>query len=481
MKKDKLLQRQLVELHFLARFQRGLRLGLRSLWLLLTGVLFGWGANTLWGWLPDSRTWLFLGLALGLLPLVGFVASLRRQSQWVWLLDRRLRLDEQVSTAWEVAEKRQPSLVARLLVADVIQLVPRLRGRMLQKGWFLERDLVALMIVMSLGLLVLLSTLIKPYSAPLSEPALAAALPQISDEPRAEEVLEGQAQDQEGAQSDAPGANNPSTEGQERFPKQAPQPGSGESETGQPGSGQADSGQSESGQPGPDRASQDSGNSAALQEALGKLGTQLKDQAANNELGLALEDMDLEGAARELEGLAEQLEGLSPETKDQLAQALEESAGDVDAAGQPGLAQDMSSAAGALEQQSRDSSRSTESARQGLDQLARDLRDLGQEMQAAQNPGQASGAGPGGSGGTGSPEPAARLQGEGGNMELPLEGPADPSGLLSPAPPGAAGPGTASGSLDATQGSSEGVVDSFIVPNHFLWKWRDVVSSYFQR
>jgi hypothetical protein len=65
-------------------------------------------------------------------------------------------------------------------------------------------------------------------------------------------------------------------------------------------------------------------------------------------------------------------------------------------------------------------------------------------------------------------------------MELPLEDPSQ-SGLLSPASPEEGGSGTASGSLDNTSQSGEDVIHSPLLPNSFLWKWRDVVSSYFQR
>jgi hypothetical protein len=85
-----------------------MRLGLRAVWLWLAGVLLAWGANALWGWLPDSRTWFLAGLALSLLPLAEFLRSLSPRSRWVWTMDRRLGLQEQVSTAWSMLRDLHP-------------------------------------------------------------------------------------------------------------------------------------------------------------------------------------------------------------------------------------------------------------------------------------------------------------------------------------------------------------------------------------
>jgi hypothetical protein len=159
---------------------------------------------------------------------------------------------------------------------------------------------------------------------------------------------------------------------------------------------------------------------------------------------------------------------------------LEQAAGDVEAAGDPSLGEDMREAAEASRGEQPDSEPSAgPSAGEPLDELAQDLRDLAQGME----PGQAGGAGTGNSPSaqTGSPEPAGRLQGEGGErFELPLDD-SSQSGLLSPAPADASGSGTASGSLDSSAGPGSDAVQSPLLPTTYLWKWRDVVSKYFER
>jgi ABC-type transporter Mla subunit MlaD len=206
------------------------------------------------------------------------------------------------------------------------------------------------------------------------------------------------------------------------------------------------------------------------------LGEDLSQQAPTYDLGQELQGSDLNGAAGELDQLNDQLENLSPKTRQELADALEEAAGEGGSAGDSQLSEDMSGAAEALKGE--DSGEAGSESNQSLDQLAQDLRDRADELNSAQANG--SGAGSGSSGQTGSAEPAGRLQGEGDDFELPLEDSAQ-SGLLSPAPPQADGSGTASGSLDSPGKGENGVAGSPLVPNSFLWKWRDVVSSYFQR
>jgi hypothetical protein len=458
------LKEQLAELHSLAWLQRGLRLGLRALWLGGAGFLFGWGVNALWGWLPSVRYWLLAGLFFALIPLYGLAFSLSGRKRWVWTMDRRLGLKEQASTAWEVLQRGEPDEMSEALVADVLRVIPRVRRRMLNRGWFLERDLVAAAIVFCLGALVLISTQMNTLSAAIAQNPLASNPPIEQPEPFPEMLSPTLPPDPSGERRENPQANpggsqegDGSMQGEGGSPEGSPSPGD------QPGSS---GGTSPNLDPG------------ALGDALQDLGSDLSQQAPTYDLGQSLQDLDLDGAAGELEELTDQLDELSPETRERMADAMREAAGEAGTAGDPSLSQDLNGAADELEESRGAGEQGSRGATEALDQLAQDLRELGQEMQQAQANG--SGAGGGSSAHTGSPEPAERLQGEGGDMELPLED-SSQSGLLSPAPPEEGGDGTASGSLDNTSQSGEDVIHSPLLPNSFLWKWRDVVSSYFQR
>ena len=108
------LIKQLVELYSLVHIQQSLRLALRSFWLGMTGILVGWGVNALWGWLPNPLTWILIGLAFALVPILMIwgalypvLFALNPNPGWVWRMDRTLGLREQFSTAWEVAQQKQ--------------------------------------------------------------------------------------------------------------------------------------------------------------------------------------------------------------------------------------------------------------------------------------------------------------------------------------------------------------------------------------
>lgn len=439
-----LVKDKLSELQYLAAVQRIVRTGLRAFWLGSTGILLGWSVNTLWGWLPDPKSWVLLGLVFGLLPMLAFLRSLRSHSQWLWMLDRRLGLQEQFSTAWDVIHTREGGLVSEALAKDVLAILPMVRRRMLKYGWFLERDLLAVSILLLLSIMVLSANLIKSYPGLIEVDPVAAAPPVDEFQPQEE-----QSQAQPPVQPES--QDNPSVQ-----PGPAPQESPG-----------ADTGQA--GGENPDLSNVDPG---ALADALNELGADLRNQAATFDLGEALQEMDLNEAAGDLENLADQLEDLSPETRERLAEAMREAAEAVEEAGAEPLAEDLREAAGALQEQD------PGGASDEMDQLAQDLRDLAAAMQESQAAG--GGAGNGVSGETGMPESANRLEGEGGDMQLPLED-ASESGILSPALPDAGGEGTVSGSLDSTTAAGDDVVQSPLVPNTFLWKWRDVVSSYFKR
>jgi hypothetical protein len=322
------------------------------------------------------------------------------------------------------------------------------------------------LLVLLLAGMVVGSSLVQPLAGMLGSPPQA-YLPPFEELPPVEQAL----------------ATQPPADGAEAQQNGEPQAG----ENGGEPSGEPSPGENQQTQEGQSGDSPGSGQTdpQALEDALRELGRQLDDQAPTYDLGQALEQLDLEGGAEALESLADQLDQLSPETREQFADELEQAAGDVEAAGEPSLAEDLRDAAEALrgeaveDQPSPDSeSPSGPVAGEPLDELAQDLRELAQGME----PGQAGGGGAGNSPSaqTGSPEPTGRLQGEGGELELPLDD-SSQSGLLSPAPPHASGSGTASGSLDSLAGPGSDAAQSPLLPTTYLWKWRDVVSKYFER
>jgi len=448
------LNQQLADLQTLVRLQRSVRLGLRALWLGAGGIMLGWGIHHIWGVLESQVAWIAIGLALAAWPLLMLVTSFSAQARWVRNLDVRLGLQEQVSTAWEVVKDKQRTLVSNLLVRDAIELLPRLQQRVLRRGWYLEIDILAALIVFLLAVMLLVSNFIRPYRDQLGGPPVA-NIPQVLPPP-----LVPQEQSQQDQQA---GANSGENSGGESGQQGGEQNGQSQSGAGdQAGQGQ--------GQPGNDPGA------GAAADALRQLGQDLSRQAGTYDLGQKLEDLDLNGAAEALEDLQDNLDELSPESRDNLEQALRKAAENMNQAGKADAAQNMQQAAQALEDQNDDA------AGEAMGEMADNLRQMAPQVAGqAETTGSGQGTGEGQSAGTGGPEPLARLQDEGGELNLP-SGDATDSGLLNPSDPNASGEGTASGAQDSTlQPQDETTVQSPLLPSSFLWKWRDVVSQYFQR
>jgi len=441
------LRRQLTGIYSLARKQRNLRLGLRALWLGAGGVILGWGINAIWGWLPNLVSWLLIGLFFASFPLAAILISRSSKSQWVWMVDRLFGLREQVSTAWEVVQKGQDGVLNDALVQDATVVLPKIHSRVSERGWFLRKELVSTLIVLLLGGVVLASLLIQPLSNLLGEPPAAITLPPTLP-PFQKEIP-----------ADAQVPNQPAQE--------TPQ-----GESGQPGGNSPGDAQTQSSQSGENSDGSSNSDLGQVTDTLRDLGSQLSEQAGTYGLGQALENMDLNGSADALEDLNGQLDDLSLESLDNLAEAMRNAAGELGQAGEQNLSSDMEKAADALPETDAETN-------QALEQVAGDLRQL---ADALENSGEADAGTEGEQGaGTGSPEPLSRLAGEGGDFELPIND--DPgSDLLNPAPSDAeTGDELASGTQDTLRQPGDDIVQSPLLPNSFLWKWRDVVSQYFQR
>ena len=283
--KDSDFGRQLTLLQLLVWFKRSFRLMIRAVWLGLCGYLLAWGLNQLKGWLPDERIWLWLGVAFAALPLVGIMLSWPPRKRLVWSLDRELELQEQVSTAWSVCSEGQENRVTEALLSDVRLILPRVRKRLLTRGWWLTRDVVALLIVLLLCVGVYIYRFL-PVTMPTIDTVEVSLLPPLGGEASAEEVFP----------DGLLGIN----------PTPTPAPGGEGDEM-----GAGDSGAGE-------------GMSQTIQDALAAMGEELSQNAATYELGQALQSGDAGEAASALENLSDQVEGLEAETLETLAGALEQ-------------------------------------------------------------------------------------------------------------------------------------------------------------
>lgn len=478
MNNNERLKARFVELYAVSSLQRSLRLLPRAFWMGAAGGMLAWGANALWGVLPHPASWVFVGLAFALVPVIAIWAalfpvlfSLAPHKQWIWRVDRRLGMREQFSTAWEVAERGESGPVASLLVQEMLHALPRARRRLLKGAWFNKIDLFASLLAVMMVCFLLAAMLLQPNPANRAqEPAAPGAAPEQAAPPEAGEQPGAGQSDQgetgEGGEG-GEGGESGGAEGEG-------QPGEGQGGEQPPGGGGQGEGQDSTGGQSGESGSQDGqpgADTEALSEALREMGRELSRQAGTYELGQALENLDMERAAEELEDLGDQLSELSPESRANMSEAMRDAAEDARQAGDQELGEELDEAADTL-------SNRDPRAGQAMENLAEALRDRAGQMEAAAS--SAPGAGQGPSPETGLPEPIRRLQNENGRFELPLNPAAEPH-LISPAPPDVDGEGTAGGALDSSMRQGAGPGQNPLLPGSVLWKWRNVVSEYFQR
>ena len=180
------LKSRISEIRLLVFTQRAARLSLRALWSGAAGYLLGWGLHVVWGWLPDRGTWFLIGILLAVVNIAGIIYPHSKYKDFMWQLDRRLGLKEQVSAAWEVVNSEETEQVQDLLLADVIRLLPQVREHIARRGWFLQRDIEASIMVLILYIIMVLITL---SSLPELPQAKADLLPPLGEDPTAAEIF----------------------------------------------------------------------------------------------------------------------------------------------------------------------------------------------------------------------------------------------------------------------------------------------------
>lgn len=419
--------------------QRAIRLSLRAAWLLAGGILAGWGIHRLWGWQPEPGYWLLLGAVPAGLSLLAIVLPLPQPGRVAWRLDRLYGFDEQVSTAWQIRQQPQNE-IASLLAADAAALLPRVRRRLLWRGWYLLGDLVSVLII---GVLCALALGPSSTAAP-AEPLQAeqARLPLAGRDATAGEVFPG----------------------------------------GIPGLPPQDVGGSPAalGQGNSDNISTSGGEgtrSEAGDAILRELGGALAQEAATYATGQALQEGNLAAAATQMELMGDQLESLDPEAQRAAGEEMTRAGEELASAGSASEQQ----LAESLQELGQSMVQGEAPPQEQLDAVAASLRELADLPIVAASTtgtgGNGDGAGTGGaSTALGDPQPLERLTGEG--ETLPVETGAAGEGVMLQGEPGEQGEQAVGGAVDRTAGSTT-TGRGVLAPYQFPWRWRHVVADYF--
>jgi hypothetical protein len=302
--------------------QRGFRWLLRSFWSSALVFLLTWVFHHFFGWFPGL--WLRLGLsfAAGMVPLVVVFLSRPDAHDLAWRMDRRLGLQERLSTAWEVAVQERPvNPLEESLVQDASQSLPEIHLQVLRHGWGAARDFLILGLVLVALVVMLVLTFPLPELPTIPFPGSGdGVVPGLGGEPSAEEIFPG----------NVPGM---------------PESGEGSGETDVP---------------------------EGLAEIFEEMAQDLAGDPATQSLAEALDAGDLESAADALEALADQLEQLPEDTRQNLADSFAETVPDLQASGYPDLAEAFQDSADSLAGESATRS-------QDMKTLADALRGLGDD------------------------------------------------------------------------------------------------------
>ncbi|GEM_PF-460867 len=468
--------------------RRALRTVLRSAWLGLCAWCIGVGLSLMLGRDPDFA---LIG-AIALLVLgIGLVTLLRSPRltplDVARRLDQRFQLQEQLSTAVELTDGRpEPESIGALLLGQSAQTVRQVRRSIKQRQRAPWSDLIALLalLLVAIGLFVLGGVGRQQIAAePIPLPPLVGA-----DAGQSKEPFDAP-NDQPNQLGDGPGGDlasgaDPNQSGNQRAGQG--QPGT-QGQAGQNQTGQDQAGQQQNGQTG--QGTQQSVVDPASQRNLDALADALRDQGITRPAAEALDQGNLEQAAKDLRELADQASQLSDAARQRLADSLRRAAAQIQQSN-PDLAQQLRDSARGLE-------RGDDNAAQALENLARAIEQQGQQTQAAGaaqpqagdqagqtgQDGQGQGNEPGGGSGAGNvgageQRPIAnpgRLGVDGQPVELDVQG----DGTTGAPPPEQATAGGLSAVGGVSGGDSSGNGGSGLDPLRVPLEERDVVQDYF--
>jgi hypothetical protein len=462
------LKRRLRSLQWIVWAQRGMRMFLRAAWLGATGVLAVWAIGEIMGKPADAAVLIIAGALAAVGPILLIAFRWPEKNQFTWLLDRRLMMREQISTAWQSIHSEEQNGVVVELVEDVLNILHGLEKRLLRSGWFLWRDLSSLVIA---GLLLfLVFGMNATFEASLPSILPVDLIPAGSD-PRADDIFPDGVSALPTLTPEAESNNDP---GQEK-------------------------GQSS------ENSNQQKPLSAAemsqLHSAMKRMGEMLSQSAVTHEPSQALQRNDLTEAAEAIQSLSDNLDSFSNENKSSISEAMHRAADQLRSENLEKLQNEMKEAADRIESlmavpEGQQDNLQSLLTKEQMDQVANTIKEIEEQTQGNAPSGSAgseSGLGTGGGAGPllspsqqekNDAQEIERIENEGDEIEFSALG-SDDQHLLVPAEnptkdmqPGEQVQGNVS---EITTTPDQGSSTNWITPYSFPMKWRNVVSKYFQR
>ena len=449
---------QLWQMIRLVQYQRISRMVIRALWFFGIAYFLMMCIGILASWDDKDKYALWIGLVFSLVPLVTFFTSKRSMESFLWVLDRRLGLKEQISAAWQTLKNKENNPFVDLLHQDVHVLLKNIYLNIRAKGWYLTNDGIMLVCAVILVYCVLSFSALRPELSDSYQSL--PPLPPMNSEPTHEDIFpEGIISFYKNELSSTPKDDDKSVEESLLEARQ-------------------------------------------LEQTLKEVGKKLSEQALTLSLGEALQKSDVEQAASIVEMLADNVNLLDKDTQQQIAQLLQEASQPFQQIGQQEIAKHLEEATNAM----KGGPEKTPKIKEGLKQIANDLKAMRPTLEKAQqSPSSNEEGSPAEKGeknqasGTGSEmadmnvsvesseaEPVSRLSGEGKEVMLESAFPSnDDEGNISN--PNTAQPNkniskeNVSYSLDVVLQGDDVIIQSVMSPYYYPWKWQDEITRYFER
>ena len=283
----------------IAYFQHALKMVLRACWLGGAVYLLFWGTNHFLGWFTNSVIWVLVALGLGIVILLLLLHRRKIDSKFVWKLDRKFGVHEQIYTAYEdfnTKDTQSDDDISIELYKDATNKLPEIRKLIVDAGWGLRGDIEATIIVLILLFIVYVNS-VGAIDRLSGNPEIN-VLPALGSDPRVDEVL--------------PYLGN--QESASRNPDLSPLGQNASSEL---------------------IESNDLGNLASdyfvIVNIMGQLGGKLSAESSLYQLGDSLETHDFNQAALAFEDLAVNIEKISTETKILMANSFLDTAVELNA------------------------------------------------------------------------------------------------------------------------------------------------------
>jgi hypothetical protein len=431
-------------------FQRSLRLIIRACWLGLGGVLVAQAGSSWFSWLENPGIQYLAGAGLAVFPLLGIFYNIRKNSNLVWSIDRKYGYKEQLSTAYHILKNKRSDPLGVGLIEDALVLMKKTVKRLLWRGWFFERDLISLILIILMAALVWApeeEVILLPELASGAKPGHLPPLPQT---PTIEDVFPNgifahQASLDSHASSPVFSENTPPAT-----------PLSNE-------------------------------EIMMLENAFSEMAGRLNSRMSTLDLSQYLEKRDLNSAAEELENLSDQLELISEETRMDLSEAMEAALSSLDSPNLEQFQESLEKASSSLAEQS---SQKQLAAKWDLDNVASEMRSLADALSMHDEKNASSDLNPDAmdlSGGAGIGETSSQVNSPNRFERLPGLDKIEIIELPEPSSSGVLLPGSSSqeptdvvqGNYARLYGSQSGMGAVPIIPYYYPWYLRNVIETYF--